>query len=140
MLKKTMTYTDYDGVERTEDVYFNLSKAELIEMQISTDGGYDKMIERIINSKDMKSMGEIFRDLLRKSYGIKSDDGRRFMKSEEISDTFEQSPIYSDIYMELLTNPDEAAKFVQAIMPSDLQKDIAKAIADNSAPNLTPVD
>ena len=80
MLKKTITYTDYDGVERTEDFYFNLSKAEIMEMDFSATGGMEKMIKKIVNTKDTKAMIEIFKDIILKSYGEKSSDGRRFIK------------------------------------------------------------
>lgn len=126
MLKKTMTYTDYDGVERTQDFYFNLSKAEILEMQLSSDGGYDKLLERIVKAKDTKSLIAIFKDLILRSYGIKSDDGKRFMKSQEISAEFEQTPAYSDLFMQLATDTDAATAFVTGIIPGDLQSEVEK--------------
>lgn len=131
MLKKTMTYTDYNGVERTEDFYFNLSKAELMEMELTTDGGYSNMVERIVNSKDFKSVVEVFKELLLKSYGVKSDDGKRFVKSPELSAEFEQSPAYSDLFMQLSTDSDAAADFIKGLIPADLSNEVAKVMKDN---------
>ena len=117
MLKKTMTYTDYNGNERTEDFYFNLSKAELAEMELSTDGGVEQSIRKIVNAKDNKKIVEEFKKLILKSYGEKSDDGKRFIKSKELSEAFSQTEAYSDLFMELATDADAAADFVNGIIP-----------------------
>lgn len=129
MLKKTITYTDYDGVERTEDHYFNLSKAELIMMDSEVVGGLKKRLEKIIQSKDNVTIMEVFKDLIHRSYGEKSDDGRRFIKSEQLSNEFEQTEAYSELVMELLSNPDKAADFVNAIMPKNLVQEAGKVQA-----------
>ena len=126
MLKETRTYTDYDGVERTEDFYFALSKAELAEMELSTDGGMQAMIEKIINSKDNKKIVEIFKEILLKSYGEKSDDGKRFVKSPELSKAFSETPVYSDMFMELATDEAKASAFIDGILPSDMQAQLAE--------------
>lgn len=126
MLKKTITYTDYDDVERTEDHYFNLSKAELIMMDSSVVGGLKQRLEKIIQSKDNVAIMEVFKDLIHKSYGVKSDDGKRFIKSEEIATEFEQTEAYSELVMELLTDPDKAAAFINAIMPKGLAQEVGK--------------
>lgn len=118
MIKKTMTYTDYDGNQRTEDFYFNLTKAEVAEMEMSTAGGLDKMINRIIAEQDGKRIIELFKDLVLRSYGKKSDDGRRFIKSQELREDFAQTEAYSDLFMELATDADAAAKFVNGIVPN----------------------
>lgn len=124
MLKKTMTYTDYDGNQRTEDFYFNLSKAEVAEMQMSAAGGLDKMINRIISEQDGKRIIELFKDLVLRSYGKKSDDGKRFIKTKELSEEFSQTEAYSDLFMELATDSEAAAAFVNGIVPdmSDLSQ------------------
>ena len=119
MLKKTITYTDYNGVERTEDFYFNLTKAELMEMEIGTTGGMADMIKRIIDAKDAPAIIKIFKELVLKAYGEKSADGKRFVKSEEISNGFAQTEAYSQLFMELSTDADAASKFVNGIMPSE---------------------
>ena len=128
MIKKTVTYTDYNKVERTENFYFNLSKAEVLEMEMSTAGGMAESIQKIIDAKDTPAIIRVFKDLVLKAYGVKSDDGRRFIKSKELSEEFSQTEAYSQIFMELATNADEAAKFVNGIVPADLAQ---KAVLPN---------
>ena len=118
MLKKTFTYYDYNGVERTEDHYFNLSKAELMEMELSTTGGLAEMISKIVAAHDAPAIVKIFKELVLKAYGQKSADGRRFIKSEELSNEFAQTEAYSQLFMELATDADAAAKFVNGIVPA----------------------
>lgn len=118
MLKKTMTYTDYNGVERTEDFYFNLSKAEVAEMEMGTSGGLAEMINGVVAAKDAPAILKIFKDLVLKAYGKKSPDGRRFEKSDEISKEFSETEAYSDLYIELATDADAAAEFVNGIIPT----------------------
>ena len=120
MLKKTMTYTDYDGNERTEDFYFNLSKAELTEIEMSHDGGLSKMIEKIVAERDAKRIIEVFKDLILKSYGQKSLDGKRFIKSQELKDEFSQTEAYSDLFMQLASDAEKAAEFVNGIVPANM--------------------
>ena len=117
MLKKTIEYTDYNGTERKEDFYFNLSKAEAMEMQLSTTGGLSQMIENIIAAQDTPALVKIFKELILKAYGKKSDDGRRFIKNEEIAEEFAQTEAYSILFMELATDADAAAEFVNGITP-----------------------
>lgn len=118
MLKKTITYTDYNGVERTEDFYFNLTKAELMEMEIGTTGGMADTIKKIVDAKDAPAIIKIFKELVLKAYGEKSADGKRFVKSEEISNGFAQTEAYSQLFMELATDADAAAAFVNGIIPN----------------------
>ena len=120
MYVKTITYTDYDNEERTENFYFNLTKAECMEMELSTSGGLEKTVQRIMESKDTKMIVEIFKDLILKAYGEKSLDGKRFVKSEELRAGFEQTEAYSILFMELATDADAAAKFVNGIVPADM--------------------
>lgn len=122
MLKKTVSYEDYNGVQRTEDFYFNLTKAEVAEMELSVEGGFSKMIEEIVNSKDNVRIVALFKDMVLKSYGEKSPDGRRFIKSKEISEAFAQTEAYSEIFMELAMDSNAAAAFVNGIMPANLDK------------------
>lgn len=117
MLKKTMTYVDYNGMERTEDFYFNLTKAEVMEMEMTTAGGLAEAITQIVNAKDIPAIIKVFKELILKAYGIKSPDGKRFMKSEEISNEFAQTEAFSQLFMELATNSDAAAAFVNGITP-----------------------
>lgn len=122
MLKKTITYVDYNGAERTEDFYFNLSKAEVMEMEMSTSGGLAEMIKKIVAAQDAPAIIKIFKELILKAYGEKSPDGKRFIKSEEIATSFSQTEAYSQLFMELATNADEAAKFVNGIIPAASEK------------------
>lgn len=124
MLKKTITYTDYNGVERKEDFYFNLSKAEIMEMELSTTGGLAEMIQKVVAAQDTPSIMKIFKELILKAYGEKSADGKRFIKNSELTAAFEQTEAYSNLFMELATDADAAAKFVNAIVPADLAKQI----------------
>lgn len=133
MLKRTLTYTDYNGVERTEDFYFNLNKAELMEMELGTEGGMADMISRIVSAQDTPSIIKIFKKLLLKAYGEKSPDGKRFIKSDELSDAFAQTEAYSNLFMELATNADAASNFVNGIIPSDVAKAASEEMKNNPA-------
>lgn len=128
MFKKTVTYTDYNGVERKEDFFFNFSKAELMEMEMGTTGGYAEMIQKIVDAKDAPSITRIFKELVLKSYGVKSDDGKRFIKSQELSDAFSQTEAYSQIFMELATDDKAAAEFVNGVVPAELAKQVANQV------------
>ena len=133
MIKKTITYTDYDGNNRTEDFYFNLTKAEVMEMEMSTDGGLEKMINKIIQTTDTKKIIEIFKSIILKSYGEKSPDGRRFIKNDELREAFSQTEAYSQLFMELATDAKAATDFVNGVIP---QMDDSKAPA---ATNVIPM-
>lgn len=126
MLTKKITYTDYNGVERTENFYFNLSKAELMEMEMGTAGGFTEMLTRIVDAQDATSIIKVFKELVLKAYGEKSPDGKRFIKSAELSEAFAQTEAYSILFMELATDADAASKFVNGIMPEATKQ--AKAI------------
>lgn len=129
MLKKTITYPDYNNVQRTEDFYFNLSKAEVMEMEMSTSGGLGEMIQKIVAAQDMPAIIKIFKELVLKAYGEKSADGKRFIKSDEIATAFSQTEAYSQLFMELATDADAAAAFVNGIIPKDATA--PKAITTN---------
>lgn len=122
MFTKTFTYTDYNGVERKETHYFNLNKAEVMEMEMSTKGGLAEMIQRIIDAQDAPAIIKVFKDLIRKSYGVKSADGKRFIKNDELWEEFEQTEAYSQLFMELAQNADAASKFINGIVPADLNQ------------------
>ena len=123
MLKKTITYNDYNGNERTEDFYFNLTKAEIMEMELGTTGGLAEMLTRIVAAQDAPAIIKIFKDIVLKAYGEKSPDGKRFVKSEELSTAFSQTEAYSQLFMELATDADEAAKFINGIVPAAPKND-----------------
>ena len=122
MHKKTITYTDDNNVERTEDFYFHLTKAELMEMEMGAVGGLSGMIEKIVSAKDAPAIIKVFKELVLKAYGEKSADGRRFIKSPEISEAFAQTEAYSQLFMELATDADAASKFVNGIAPNMEEK------------------
>ena len=130
MLKKVITYTDYDGNERTETHYFNLSKAEMLDMELFTVGGYSNMLQRVIEEQDQIEIVKIFKELVLKSYGIKSDDGKRFMKSEEITKAFTETEAFTELYMELATDSEAAAAFANGIMPKDIQAEVREKLPD----------
>lgn len=128
MLKKTINYTDYNGMERKEDFYFNLSKAELTEMELSTAGGLAEMIQKIVDTQDTPKIVKIFKDLVLKAYGEKSLDGKRFIKNDEIREAFSQTEAYSELFMELASDADAASAFVNGIVPKDLNTSNTPAI------------
>ena len=132
MLKKIITYTDYNGVERTEPFYFNLSKAELMEMELGVTGGMTEMLNKIINAKDGPSLMKTFKEMIMKAYGVKSDDGKRLIKSEELSIAFTQTEAYSVLFMELITDDKAAADFVNGIIPNEIQAEVAAQTAQNT--------
>ena len=119
MIKKTITYTDYNGVERTEDFHFNLNKAELMKMEMGTKGGMAEMIQRVVAAQDAPAIIAVFEDLIQRSYGVKTPDGRGFIKRAYDLEEFMATEAYSILFMELATNADEAAKFVNGIVPAD---------------------
>lgn len=121
MIKWPITYTTYNDETITEDFYFNMNKAELIQMQFDVNGSYSNFIERVTNEHDIKTLGEEFRKIVLKAYGKKSDDGKRFIKSDELSKEFEQSEAFSELYIELLTDSDKMVAFIRGILPKDLQ-------------------
>ena len=123
MLKKTIRYEDYNGVERVEDFYFNLTKAEIVEMELGTAGGYAEMIQKIVDAKDQVTLIKIFKDLIFKAYGEKSADGKHFVKSQAISEAFSQTEAYSILFMELATDDKAAADFINNIVPVDARPD-----------------
>ena len=123
MLTKTITYTDYNGVERTEPFYFNLSQAELIEMQLGgKDGLYSDKLQKMIDNRDTAAIVNTIKEFVLKSYGVKSDDGKRFIKSPEISEAFMQTEAYSQLITELLSDDAKSSEFILGIMPQALRE------------------
>ncbi len=119
MIKWPITYTDYNGEQHVEDFYFNLNKAEIMELNLSANGAYGDYLKRIVDQRDGKAMVGEFKMLILKSYGEKTDDGRHFIKSDERTQLFEQSEAYSELFMQLCTDPEACAKFVNGIFPAD---------------------
>lgn len=134
MIKKTITYTDFDGEKRTETHWFNLTKAEILEMELLTVGGMEQLIQKIIEAKDVPSLVKLFKKLIHKSYGVKSADGKRFIKSHEALQEFTETNAYSELFMELATDSDAASEFIKGIIPADI--DINDPIAKEKAQKL----
>lgn len=126
MYKKVIKYTDFNDVEREEPFYFNLSKAELTRMSFSHGGGFQDFLQKLIDTKDTTKLYEIFEQLVQMSYGVKSDDGRRFIKNEEVLNDFTQTDAYSELLVELLGSAEAASEFVTGIMPKDISEEVAK--------------
>lgn len=140
MLKKTVTYVDFNENERTEDHYFNLTEAELTEMELSLNGGLSQLLEKILQENDHKQIIEYFKKIVLMAYGKKSLDGRQFVKNDEIRQEFASTAAYSEIFMELATDADAASAFVNGIMPRKLSKAANGAAPDARAlPGKAPV-
>ena len=133
MLKKLIKYVDYDGRERSENFYFYMSKAELMEMELGTVGGMQNLIQLIIDKQDIPKIMEAFKTIILKAYGEKSADGRRFIKSKDLSEAFSQTEAYSNLYMELITNADAAAAFINGIVPEDVAMAAAESRKEREA-------
>ena len=126
MLTKSITYTDFDGNERTEDFRFNLTKAEIMQMELSESGGLTAVLNKIIAGQDMPNLAKLFKEIILAAYGEKSLDGKRFVKNQEIRDSFEQTQAFSDLYMELISDEKAASDFVTALIPESLANDVKK--------------
>ena len=134
MRKETITYTDYNGNTRTEDFYFNLNKAEIMKMQMSVNGGMAEMIQRIIDAQDVPALIQIWEDLISKSYGVKTLDGKGFVKRKEDLESFMSTEAYSELYMKLATDAEAASAFVNGIFPADLVKEANAQINAQAIP------
>lgn len=130
MISKTIKYTDYNDIEREETFLFNLSKAELMEMELAVPGGYTEYLKRIVAAQNVPELANVFKELILKTYGVKSDDGKRFIKSKELTDAFEQTEAYSELYMELATNTESAIAFINGVIPKKLAEEVEKAKAE----------
>lgn len=128
MLKRNITYTDLDGNQVTEAYYFNLSKTDLIDMELSVADGFAKMLQRIINADDNRKLIQEFKKLILTSYGERSEDGRRFIKNEELSTAFSQTPAFDELFMEFVTSDNAAAEFIMAVIPADFAGEVKNAV------------
>lgn len=138
MLKKTIKYEDYNGVERNEDFYFNLTKAELYQMELGVDGGFEEYIMKIVKAQDLKTIIDLFKKIILQSYGEKSADGKMFIKTTDdgvsLANRFAQTEAFSELYMELATSDTAAADFIKGIMPKGI--DISDAKLNETAKEL----
>lgn len=132
MIIKTISYTDYNGNQVTEDFYFHFSEAELMEMQLGEHGGFSQRINKIINASDQPALIKLVKEFVLDAHGVKSADGKRFMKNEEIRTAFVENPAYSIIFMELARDDVKAAEFVNGVVPDHMKKDVAEAIKKNT--------
>lgn len=130
MYIKEIEYKDYNGLDCKTKLYFNLNEAELTKMQFKRGGGYQEYLKRIVDSNDIEEIAYIFDELLMMAYGVKSDDGKRFEKTDKIREEFRQSEAYSVYYMMLLTDADEAARFVDQILPRNIAEAVRNAKED----------
>lgn len=126
MICKTINYEDYNGNSRTEDFYFNISKAELTQLYTSVKGGLNAILDQIVKTQDTPRLMEYFKEIIRLAYGEKSADGRQFRKSKEIYENFEQTEAYSVLFMELLSDAEKAADFIKHVLPKDLVEEAEK--------------
>lgn len=131
MIKIPLKYTDYDGNEREETFRFNISKAELIDMEYTTEGGLKQKIEDIIKARDTTKIYKMFVEIIDKAYGVKSADGRGFRKSPEILAEFKQSEAYSELMMKIMSDSKFAANLVAGIIPEDLSEKIDELSNNN---------
>lgn len=129
MIKKTITYVDYNGVERTEDFYFNLTKAELMRMELGVNGGMVEMMHRMIAAQDVPALVEVFEELIRKSYGVKTPDGKGFVKRAEDYEAFKSTEAYSELFIELLSSTDASSEFFNGVTPANLAKQVEDEMA-----------
>lgn len=139
MIKKTITFNDLDGNKLTEDFWFHLSKAKILEMELSTTGGLEASMKELIKKRDGANIMSTFKDLILRSYGERSLDGKRFLQSKELSEAFEQTDAYSELFTELVTNDEAAAEFFNGILPQEVQDKVAEEKAAGNLPNLTVV-
>lgn len=137
MLKKTVTYTDYNSVERTETFYFHYTEAEILDMEMSTEGGFAERIQKIIDAKDQVSLMKLIKKFVIDAYGIKSEDGKRFIKNDKVKTEFLESPAYSKIWMELVMDDEVAADFVNNVIPSDMKGTLEGLIKAREAKTTT---
>jgi hypothetical protein len=136
LLKKTITYEDFNGETTSEDLFFHLSKAELVELEMSHEGGLSVALQKIVESQDGKAIVAEFKNIILNSYGKKSEDGRRFIKNQALRDEFESSEAYSTLFMELVTDTDAAIEFINGVIPKGMAEEAERV---SQAPTLTAV-
>lgn len=136
MLKKTIEYEDFNGKKVTEDFFFHLSKAELVELELSHEGGLSASLQRIVDAEDGKGIVQEFKNIILKAYGKRSDDGRLFVKNQQVREEFESTEAYSALFMELVTDTDAAIEFINGVIPAGMAEEAAKL----ASPDLKPVE
>lgn len=129
MIKKTVKYEDFNGVERSEDLYFNLTKTELQNLNFRHYGTYAEQLQGIVDSKDIRLITELFNEIITRAYGIKSEDGRNFRKSPQITEDFITSAAYDALMTEILSDESKAAELFVGALPKDLQEEVKKEMS-----------
>jgi hypothetical protein len=135
MFIKKIDYTDYNGTERSEDFYFNFTKAEILNLEMTTPGGIKDRLETLVQKQDTPALVEFFSSMILSAYGEKSADGKRFIKSPALSEAFSQTEAYSNYYVSLTTNADEALAFVNALFPEKVLNEISSELKKNEETN-----
>lgn len=138
MLKKSISYVDFNGDKQVDECYFNLSKSELTQMEMSEKGGFENYIQKIIEEKDNKKIYALFKEIVLSSYGEKSADGRSFIKKKlvdgqmvNLRDEFEQTMAFDTLMMELIAGGEKAvADFINKLIPKELQEELAKQVSE----------
>lgn len=138
MFKRDITYEDFDGDKVTETFYFNLTRTELIQLEVEFKGGLKEALDRIIKAQDNKQLIAEFQRIILLSYGVKSDDGKKFIKNDTLREEFSQSAAYDELFMELATKEESAANFINGIIPKNFEKEMEKAAANGSPPAIMP--
>ena len=139
MLKKSITYETYSGERITEDFYFNLTKAELVELEMGHKGGLSEALKKIVESEDGKAIISEFKNIILKSYGVKSEDGRHFVKNNQLRQEFESTEAYSVLFMELVTDAEAAAEFVRMVIPREVTDGGQLALVPQEPPKPEPI-
>jgi hypothetical protein len=139
VLKKTITYEDFNGETVSEDHFFHLSKAELVELEMSEQGGLSEALQRIIEAEDGKRIIAEFKNIILGSYGKRSADGKRFVKNSQLREEFESSEAYSTLFMELVTDTDKASEFINGVIPQGMAEEAAKITQLEAVPTPEPI-
>ena len=132
MLIKKITYKDFNGMERTEDFMFHLMESEIAEMELSTAGGFAESLEKIIQTQNVPEIIKEFKKIILKAYGVKSPDGKRFIKNDKLTEEFSQTNAYSKLFMELATDDKAASVFINGIIPEEMKVEDAGVVADGT--------
>lgn len=134
MLKRDIKYTDFNGDEQTDTFYFNLTRAEIVELEYVEKGGLDEFIRTIVKTEDHKALIKLFKQIVLMAYGQKSDDGKRFIKNDQLREDFEQSAAFDELFIQLATNETTMSTFIQGILPKDMQDEIKRIDAAQLPP------
>ena len=136
MLIKKITYKDFNGMERTEDFMFHLMESEIAEMELSTAGGFAESLEKIVQTQNVPEIIKEFKKIILKAYGVKSPDGKRFIKNDKLTEEFSQTNAYSKLFMELATDDNAPSAFINGIIPEEMKVEDARVVADGTVTDI----